>query len=299
MAFENLTKEALEELMRQRNIPLPSQERWISEAWGDRENWEAHGSPSTIPDEWLKDAMRRDASRAGIQPPRIAPEYDLNIPTEPEQPTQPSGAEPIGISEPISVGEVDGGFRPDFTKSDPYENAPPEYFEQVKEGFVPTEETPAPPGAVVVGWMADGSPSVAEYHGEKYFLPGSTPYEMGFRTASEQGQFSGEGFGVGSGKGIPSDTVILLDETGKPVRRYSFDQIAKGITPINQDALPQLPTSPQGKYLRDDGTWVSGTGGASWGSITGTLTEQTDLSGALNGKEPAGTAAATASRPET
>lgn len=40
------------------------------------------------------------------------------------------------------------------------------------------------------------------------------------------------------------------------------------------------------KYLRGDGTWQvpPGGGGASWGAITGTLSAQTDLQTALNGK---------------
>lgn len=45
------------------------------------------------------------------------------------------------------------------------------------------------------------------------------------------------------------------------------------------------------KYLRDDLTWQTPTAGsATWGSITGTLSSQTDLSGALSGKEPTITA---------
>lgn len=42
------------------------------------------------------------------------------------------------------------------------------------------------------------------------------------------------------------------------------------------------------KYLRGDQTWVVPTASAAWGGITGTLSSQTDLAGALDGKESAG-----------
>jgi hypothetical protein len=45
-------------------------------------------------------------------------------------------------------------------------------------------------------------------------------------------------------------------------------------------------------FLRGDSTWAvpPGGGGAAWGDITGTLSNQTDLQSALDGKEPAGVA---------
>jgi hypothetical protein len=53
--------------------------------------------------------------------------------------------------------------------------------------------------------------------------------------------------------------------------------------------LPELPASSTGKYLKDDGTWGTpggGPGAVNWGDIGGTLSDQTDLQTALDGKEP-------------
>lgn len=49
-------------------------------------------------------------------------------------------------------------------------------------------------------------------------------------------------------------------------------------------------TASSSTYLRGDNTWSTpaGGGGGTWGSITGTLSDQTDLQSALNGKEAAG-----------
>lgn len=58
---------------------------------------------------------------------------------------------------------------------------------------------------------------------------------------------------------------------------------------------PNLPASSTGKYLKDDGTWDtpgSGPGVVDWGDIGGTLSDQTDLQAALDGKETDGAAAA-------
>jgi len=59
--------------------------------------------------------------------------------------------------------------------------------------------------------------------------------------------------------------------------------------------LPLLPASSTGKYLKDDGTWGTpggGPGAVNWGDIGGTLSDQTDLQTALDGKEVDGAAAA-------
>jgi hypothetical protein len=42
-------------------------------------------------------------------------------------------------------------------------------------------------------------------------------------------------------------------------------------------------------FLRGDNTWAPASGGGTWGSITGTLSSQTDLQSALNGKQPLST----------
>lgn len=53
---------------------------------------------------------------------------------------------------------------------------------------------------------------------------------------------------------------------------------------ISSLAITGTPTGS--KYLRDDGSWqaVAGGGGGAWGAITGTLSSQTDLQGALDAK---------------
>jgi hypothetical protein len=66
----------------------------------------------------------------------------------------------------------------------------------------------------------------------------------------------------------------------------------KGLVPA-----PAAGDSAAGKFLKADGTWSvpsgGGGGGATWGSITGTLALQTDLQNALNAKfdDPTGTTA--------
>lgn len=61
---------------------------------------------------------------------------------------------------------------------------------------------------------------------------------------------------------------------------------------------PNLPSSSTGKYLKDDGTWDTPGGGpgvVNWGDVGGTLSDQTDLQTALDGKvdENAGITGAT------
>lgn len=58
--------------------------------------------------------------------------------------------------------------------------------------------------------------------------------------------------------------------------------------PISTEILQANPD----KFIKvnaggTDVEYAAGSGGAAWGSITGTLAEQTDLQGALDGKEPA------------
>src|SRR4030042_6340309 len=63
-----------------------------------------------------------------------------------------------------------------------------------------------------------------------------------------------------------------------------------GYAPL--DANQKVPTVNLGgdgadntKYLRGDQTWQVPTASTAWGSITGTLSNQTDLQNALNAKE--------------
>lgn len=53
-------------------------------------------------------------------------------------------------------------------------------------------------------------------------------------------------------------------------------------------------TPSAANYLRGDGTWATAGGGGTWGSITGTLSSQTDLQTALDGKLATGGTAAAA-----
>jgi hypothetical protein len=66
--------------------------------------------------------------------------------------------------------------------------------------------------------------------------------------------------------------------------KYPCNNVVK----VAVDGKLNLPTgTPDGtKFLRDDNSWqpVPSAGAAAWGSITGTLSSQTDLQTALNGK---------------
>lgn len=86
---------------------------------------------------------------------------------------------------------------------------------------------------------------------------------------------------------IPSNLanleVVALDTS---LVKYPCNNVVKTAV----DGKLNLPSgTPDGtKFLRDDNSWqpVPSAGGAAWGSITGTLSAQTDLQTALNGKEP-------------
>lgn len=49
--------------------------------------------------------------------------------------------------------------------------------------------------------------------------------------------------------------------------------------------VPAPAAGDETKFLRGDGTWVGSTAAAVWGSLTGTLSDQTDLQNALNAKQ--------------
>lgn len=49
--------------------------------------------------------------------------------------------------------------------------------------------------------------------------------------------------------------------------------------------VPAPAAGDEAKFLRGDGTWVGSTSAAVWGSLTGTLSDQTDLQNALNAKQ--------------
>lgn len=68
-------------------------------------------------------------------------------------------------------------------------------------------------------------------------------------------------------------------------RLFDASFISSGI--IDRNRLGTGSTGAGNLYLADDGTWktVSGGGGGTWGSITGTLSSQTDLQTALDAKQ--------------
>lgn len=49
--------------------------------------------------------------------------------------------------------------------------------------------------------------------------------------------------------------------------------------------VPAPAAGDEAKFLRGDGTWVGSTSAAAWGSLTGTLSDQTDLQNALDAKQ--------------
>ena len=65
----------------------------------------------------------------------------------------------------------------------------------------------------------------------------------------------------------------------------AFGSSTKGVVPASGGGTSN--------FLRADGTWAAPTASAAWGSITGTLSSQTDLNSALSGKEPTITAGTT------
>ena len=57
--------------------------------------------------------------------------------------------------------------------------------------------------------------------------------------------------------------------------------VSISVSEINATGTPSAST-----FLRGDGSWAAGGGGGTWGSITGTLSDQTDLQTALDAKAP-------------
>lgn len=85
-----------------------------------------------------------------------------------------------------------------------------------------------------------------------------------------------------AGTGAPED----LNGTQATALLDVFATSAKGLAPASGGGTVN--------FLRADGTWAAPVGGgaAAWGGITGTLSAQTDLQTALNGKQAAGSYAA-------
>lgn len=89
-----------------------------------------------------------------------------------------------------------------------------------------------PEGAEVVSRDANNNPLSVMYQGIQYWLPGSIAYEQGFRTEDERIQHGGEGLGLGAGSLIPAVTLVIVDASGKPIRRVSIEQARMGVGDI-------------------------------------------------------------------
>lgn len=72
-----------------------------------------------------------------------------------------------------------------------------------------------------------------------------------------------------------------------PVARLNTMTGADGTNAGAQGAVPAPAATDNTKFLKGDGTWANPTATASWGNITGTLSDQTDLQNELNSKAPA------------
>lgn len=83
---------------------------------------------------------------------------------------------------------------------------------------------------------------------------------------------------------ILTSTFVYALQINLPADKWGEGQT---ITIDSLIGIPVLPTVPEGKYLKDDGTFALPTASAAWGNITGTLSAQTDLNSAIAGKEPA------------
>lgn len=106
-------------------------------------------------------------------------------------------------------------------------------------------------------------------------------------------------FHAGFFSGTPDIADFVTGLAGTPKLTVKFDGgLEWGSTGAQTTAtnLPAFGSSTKGvvpasgggtsNFLRADGTWAAPTASAAWGSITGTLSSQTDLNSALSGKEP-------------
>src|SRR3990170_3622535 len=112
------------------------------------------------------------------------------------------------------------------------------------------EQFRIPEDATVAERDANDNPIAYNYRGEKYFAPGSIAYESGFRTETERIQANaGEGqVGLAHGRLVPENTVIVTDDRGKPIRRYSQNEIGKmpsGLREFENIGLTRYPVKDE------------------------------------------------------
>ena len=95
-----------------------------------------------------------------------------------------------------------------------------------------------------------------------------------------------------AGKAATSHTHVIADTTGLQTaldgKAAATHAHAGGDITSGTIAAARLGsgTPDNSTYLRGDGTWATPAGGGAWGSITGTLSSQTDLQTALDTKLP-------------
>ena len=94
--------------------------------------------------------------------------------------------------------------------------------------------------------------------------------------------------------GQPANLVPILFNTALSFSRRWTGSAFESVVPIAPGIVPLVTTTaqgvvpptgtPSGKFLKDDLTWAAAAGAAAWGSVTGTLSDQTDLQAELDGK---------------
>lgn len=82
-----------------------------------------------------------------------------------------------------------------------------------------------------------------------------------------------------------SGTVWTIDNVITEAKQVLADNTTQDVSITKHGYTPKAPNDTA-KFLRGDATWATVSGGVAWGAITGTLSSQTDLQTALDGKSP-------------
>lgn len=83
----------------------------------------------------------------------------------------------------------------------------------------------------------------------------------------------------------PSITAIIKDSSITEGKLSFSDVTTANVSALAHGLCPKIPNNTT-TFLRGDGTFATPTASAAWGSITGTLSDQTDLNSALGDKAP-------------
>ncbi len=85
-----------------------------------------------------------------------------------------------------------------------------------------------PEGSEIETRDAKGEPDRYTYKGETYYGRGSLAFDMGFRTEREYVESQGRTpYGVHEGKDVPEESIIILEEGGKPHMRVAQRELDK------------------------------------------------------------------------